>query len=57
MLAMHTFGEQGERGQDEMFLYRMLFLFHLLHSAVFEGPLDNVGLGGHTLDVFTLFNL
>ena len=38
-------------------LYRMLFLLHLLHSAILKGPLDNVGLMRDTLDMMTLFEL
>lgn len=35
----------------------MLFLLDLLHSAIFEGPLDNVGFMRGTLDVMALVEL
>lgn len=35
----------------------MLFLLDLLYSAIFEGPLDDVGLVGDTLDVMALIEL
>lgn len=38
-------------------LYRMLFLLHLLLSAVLEVPFDNVGLGRDTFDMLTLVDL
>ena len=46
--------EVGE-GKREHGLYRMLFLLHLLHSAILKGPLNNVGLMRDTLDVMALF--
>lgn len=46
--------EVGE-GKRKRVLYRMLFLLHLLHSAILKGPLDNVGLMRDTLDMMALF--
>ena len=37
--------------------YRMLFLLDLLHSAILEGPLDNVGFVRDTLDMMALVEL
>ncbi len=56
LLAMQNL-EQKEAGEGKRngVLYRMLFLLHLLHSAIFKGPLDNVGLMRDTLDVMALF--
>ena len=35
----------------------MLFLLHLLLSAIFEDPFDNVGFGRGTLDMVALIEL
>ena len=35
----------------------MLFLLHLLLSAILEDPFDNVGFGRGTLDMVTLIEL
>ena len=38
-------------------VYRMLFLLHLLLSAIFKSPFDNVGLMRDTFDMMALVNL
>ena len=48
--------EVGE-GKRKHLLYRMLFLLHLLLSAILKGPFDNVGLMGGTLDMMALVEL
>ena len=37
--------------------YRMLFLLHLLLSAILKGPFDNIGLRRGTLDKTALVDL
>ena len=46
-----------ETVKQENLLYRVLFLLHLLLSAILEDPLDNIGFGRDTLDMVAFLNL
>ena len=44
-------------GERKRKAYRMLFLLHLLFSAVLEGPFDNISFWRCTLDMLALSEL
>lgn len=57
MSATQYLGQEVGEGEMKHLQYRMLFLFHLLFGAIFEGPFDNVGLMRGTLDMVALVKL